>query len=157
MHQTYALPMLVVTHDIDDAAALSSQLVALRAGQVVTSGNFGDVALRPEFQALLDPRDVGAAIPARMLRSAGVDGRTAFWLRADTVLLACEQPRAISARNVIEGCIAGIMRETDGSVLVSLQTPQAPILARITPEAADELGLAPGKAAWAVIKAHALS
>ena len=33
MHRTLRLPMLVVTHDIDDAAALASNLVALEGGR----------------------------------------------------------------------------------------------------------------------------
>jgi len=44
MHRNFHLPMLVVTHDIDDAAALASDLVALKAGQVVAKGLFHQAA-----------------------------------------------------------------------------------------------------------------
>jgi len=39
-HKSFGLPMLVVTHNIDDAAVLASHLVALKGGQVVASGAF---------------------------------------------------------------------------------------------------------------------
>ena len=56
------IPMLVVTHNIDDAAALASHLVALKQGKVVAQGAFAQTALSPAFQALLDPRDIGTAL-----------------------------------------------------------------------------------------------
>ena len=82
--------------------------------------------------------------------------REGVWVRADSVLLASEEPRGISARHVWEGAIASIMREADGAVLVSLATEAGYILSRITPEALADLQLEEGATAWAVVKAHAL-
>jgi molybdopterin-binding protein len=42
------------------------------------------------------------------------------------------------------------------SRLVELETDAGPILSRLTPAAVEELGIAPGKTAWALIKAHAV-
>ena len=156
MHRTYSLPMLVVTHDIEDAAALASHLVALRQGRVVAQGGFAQTSRSPAFQSLLDPRDVGAAIPAPLLRSGHTPFEQALWLKADHVLLAAEAPRAISARNVLEGEIAVITQEESGSHLVELSTGAGTVLSRLTGEAVQELGLARGKRAWALVKAHAV-
>ena len=155
-HQRYRIPMLVVTHNIDDAAALASHLVALADGKVVAQGAFADVARRPDFQALLDRRDIGAVLPASALRSAKDEMVQGLWLRADHVRLAARRPEAISARNILEGRITGLRSEDDGSVLAELETQAGPLLARVTAEAARELKLASGKTAWAVIKAHAV-
>jgi molybdate transport system ATP-binding protein len=156
MHRNFRLPMLAVTHDIDDAAALASHLVALKAGQVVATGDFAQATGEPAFAGLLDPRDSGGAISARLLHSSHDDLQRYLWLRADHVLLAAERPRAISARNVLEGKILSVTAEEGGSRLVALQTVAGTVLSRVTAEAMAELMLAPGKQAWALVKAHAL-
>ena len=69
---------------------------------------------------------------------------------------AAEAPRAISARNVLEGEIAVITQEESGSHLVELSTGAGTVLSRLTGEAVQELGLARGKRAWALVKAHAV-
>jgi molybdate transport system ATP-binding protein len=156
MHRSFQLPMLVVTHDIDDAAALASNLVALKGGQVVATGPFQQAASEPAFAALLDPRDSGAAVPSLLLHSGRDNGRRHLWLRADHIVLAAERPNAISARNILEGRIISIAMEAEESRLVALKTPVGLIKARITQEAVEELALAEGRPAWALVKAHAL-
>jgi molybdate transport system ATP-binding protein len=156
MHRDFRLPMLVVTHDIDDAAALSSHLVALKAGQVVAKGVFHQAAADPAFASLLDPRDSGAAVPSLLLHSGHNGGRRHSWLRADHIVLAGERPSAISTRNVLAGHVISIVREAGESRMVILKTSVGVIPARVTAEAVEELGLAEGKPAWALVKAHAL-
>ena len=150
VHKKWRLPMLVVTHNIDDAAALGTHLVALKDGKVIAQGEFATASRAPEFQALLDARDTGSAVNLVHSQHGG------HWLRADQVLLAMEEPRAISARNVLAGAVQRLLPEPDGSVLVDLATDAGIILSRLTREAVTELGLAPGKRAWALVKAHAL-
>jgi molybdate transport system ATP-binding protein len=154
MHKNFGLPMLVVTHSIDDAAALASNLVALEAGQVVAAGSFDQATRDPAFAGLLDQRDSGAAVSGLLLHS-GDRAQRYHWLRADHIVLATERPKAISSRNILEGEIAGIRKE-NGSRLVELRTPVGTLLSRVTAEAVEELGLAEGKQAWALVKAHAL-
>lgn len=154
MHRAYGISMLVVTHDVEEAAAIASHLLAVANGRVVAQGDFAQAALQPAFRALLDRRDLGAAIAARLLRSAHEPFEKFLWLRADHVLLAAEPPRAISARNVLEGTVTSIQAQ-DKSVLVALDTAAGKLLSRLTPEAVEELGLVPGMTAWALVKAHA--
>jgi molybdate transport system ATP-binding protein len=149
MHRSWRLPMLVVTHNIDDAAALGSHLVALKEGRVVTAGEFAQASRSPQFQALLDSRDTGAAVRLAHSQHGG------HWLRADQVLIATEEPKAISARNILAATVQSLTSEPDG-VLVELATQAGIILSRLTPEAVAELGLAPQKRVWALVKAHAL-
>jgi len=151
-HRKFQIPMLVVTHNIDDAAALASHLVALKQGKVAAQGAFAPTALSLVFQGLLDPRDIGAAFPETALHSA----RDSHWLRADHVLIATELPQKLSARNILEGRIAAVTPESDSSVLVTMETAAGPLLARVTPEAVRDLELQVKKTAWAVVKAHAV-
>lgn len=154
LHRNYHLPMMVVTHDIDDAASLATHLVALKNGQVVAQGAFVEASSAPQFQALLDTADIGTAMPSAVLRTA--HGGRSRWLRADQVLLAAEEPRAVSARNVLAGTVRAVIRESEQSRLIELDTVVGQVIARVTSEAVGELGLAPGKKAWALVKAHAL-
>jgi molybdate transport system ATP-binding protein len=155
-HRQYRIPMLVVTHNIDDAAALASHLIALETGRVVAEGAFADVARQPSFQALLDRRDIGAVLSTAALRSAKADSASGLWLRADHVLIATQPPQGVSARNILEGRIGAMRAESQDSIVISLDTAAGPILARVTPEAARELDLRQGKPVWAVVKAHAV-
>ncbi|MDB5740481.1 MAG: hypothetical protein JWP16_1521 [Alphaproteobacteria bacterium] len=155
MHRAFDIPMLVVTHVIDDAAALATHLVALRQGRVVAQGPFAQTALTGAFQALLDSRDTGAALPGRALIKGDATPAQSVWLRADHVLLASRRPEAISARNILEGDITAVT-EDGGARLVEMRTAAGTLLSRLTPQAVAELGLAPGGTAWALVKAHAL-
>ena len=156
LHREFDLPMMVVSHNIDDAAALASHVIALTDGRVAASGPFVEISRTAPFQALLDTRDVGAAVSSATLVSGRGPADEAVWLRADHVLLATEHPRAISARNILQGKITAIAAESDSSQLITLETEVGSILSRITPRASAELKLAPGKTAWALVKAHAL-
>ncbi|MBP9235804.1 MAG: ATP-binding cassette domain-containing protein [Hyphomonadaceae bacterium] len=149
-----SLPMMIVTHQVDEVAEVADNVVAVTAGRVVGHGAASDVMRRAEFAALLDRRDLGARVDAGAV--AGGHGGGGVWIRADSVLLAAEEPRGISARNVWRGTIASIVREIDGAVLVSLATEAGYISARITPEALADLQLDEGATAWAVVKSHAL-
>jgi molybdate transport system ATP-binding protein len=155
-HRQFKIAMMVVTHNIDDAAALASHMVAIAQGRLVAQGAFAEVAQRPAFQALLDRRDIGAVLAAGALRSAAAVEPAGYWLRADHVLLAGEPPKAISARNILEGRVTALRDEAANAVLVQLATPAGMVLARLTNDAVRELGLAPGKPAWALVKAHAV-
>lgn len=156
MHTTFALPMLVVTHQIDDVAALATHVVALQNGAVVAQGALADATATPAFQSLLARRDAGAALPATALRRSGEGAGGHAWLRADQVLLASEAPRALSARNVFEGVVDKVDAEADGARLVHTRTNHGPVLARVTEEAVRELSLAPSTPVWVIAKAHAL-
>lgn len=130
-HRTSGIPMLVVTHGIDDAAALATHLVAMRDGRVVAQGAFAQTALTPAFRALLDSRDTGAALPGEDLVKGQATPVQSVWLRADHVLLAVRKPEALSARNVLEGEIMAVT--PDGAArLVELKTAMGTVLARLT-------------------------
>ena len=149
-----SLPMMVVTHQIEDAAELADHVVALKDGKIVAHGTASGVMRRQEFVSLLDRRDLGSRVDASAV--AGVRPGGGVWVRADSVILATEPPKGLSARNVWAGHIASIHTEEDGSKLVSLATEPGYISSRITPEALAELDLKEGAQVWAVVKTHSL-
>ena len=87
----HALPMLVVTHQIDDAAELADHVLAMKDGRVLVAGPASETMARPEFRSLLDSRDLGARIAATDL--CGGDGLArGAWVRADAVMAAAVAP-----------------------------------------------------------------
>ncbi len=150
------LPMMVVTHQIDDAAELADRMLLLRGGRLVAEGDAEDVMNGASLRGMLDVRDIGARVPLWMLSGVKHGRARAIWVRADHVVLANEEPRGLSARNVWAGEVADLIKEADGSVLASLKLGKGYILSRITPEAAAELKLVLGARAWAIVKAHSL-
>ena len=148
-----SLPMMIVTHQVEEVAELADHVIAMQAGRVVGHGAAADVMARADFAALLDRRDLGARVDAAAVAGGKGGG---VWIRADNVLLAAEEPRGISARNVWRGQVSSILREPDGAALVSLATNAGYISSRITPEALADLQLEEGATAWAVVKSNAL-
>lgn len=153
--EAQALPMMVVTHQIEDAAELADHVLAMKEGRIVTQGSAATAMRDPAFLALLDRRDIGVRLHPGAVAAAGLHGR-GVWVRADNVLVASQAPHGLSARNVWDGRVIDIVHEDDGAMLASLETRVGYILSRITPEAVGELQLAAGKPAWAVVKTHAL-
>jgi molybdate transport system ATP-binding protein len=73
-------------------------------------------------------------------------------VRAGDILIATEPPRGLSARNVIPGTIATLVRE---GPVVRLQVDVGlDIEVHITPTAGEALELQAGRQVWLVIKTH---
>ena len=82
--------------------------------------------------------------------AAGTRVRVA--IRAGDILLATEQPRGLSARNVIEGKINSLERR--GTMVIVRVDCGVTFLAHVTPGAVRSLELAAGRKVWLVIKTH---
>ena len=152
LHQRYALPMLVVTHQIDDVARIASRVVAIEQGRVVLNAPLLEAGGSTAFQNLLAARDTGVAVPLSRIHGGG---KGAAWVRADSVLLASKAPEGLSARNVWAGRVDQVVEESNARV-VRVQTEFGPVLSRITAEAAHDLQIGIGANAWAIVKTHAL-
>ncbi|MBI1250380.1 MAG: ATP-binding cassette domain-containing protein [Alphaproteobacteria bacterium] len=155
-HARFGLPMLFVTHQVDDAVALASALVALRDGRIVAQGPLQSAARMPAFQGLLERRDAGAALPASFLNAAGPAAGQFVWVRADAVLIAVQNPVGLSARNVFAARVKALAEEPSGAKLVTLESAGGDVLARITASAVQDLNIRPDMRVWAIVKAHAL-
>lgn len=152
-----SIPMLVVTHMIDDAVELADHVVALRAGEIVATGSADEVMASRAFGELLDSRDHGVRLtPGALADEDSPHAGKGVWLRADNVLVAAEAPRGLSARNVWPGRLAGTEVEPDGAVVLRLACDVGTVLARVTAAAVRELKLELDQQVWAVVKTHAV-
>lgn len=175
----FGIPVIHVTHSVDEVAQLAERIVVLSKGEVAAVGqvpevfarlDLGPVTGRFEAGVTLDVLIVGQDETFRMTkldfrgqpilipRIEGTVGSTVrLRLRARDVSLATELHPGISIRNQLRGSIREISNEPDtafAEVLVDIAG--SPVRARVTRHAVHELDLAPGTAVVALIKSVAL-
>ena len=152
---------VVVTHDPVDALAMADHLVVLEGGRVVQSGTAEEIRVRPRSRYVADLIGVnllrgvadGGVVRARdavVVSADAVDGAVFAVFHPNAVALHRERPEG-TPRNVWPGTVAALDLEGD-RVRVTLDGP-VPLSADVTPAAVTALGLAPGVAVWASVKA----
>jgi molybdate transport system ATP-binding protein len=77
-------------------------------------------------------------------------------LLARDLILATEQPRALSVRNVLPGTIASIEADEAQTRQIEIDIGGATLLARVTDDASSELALRPGLKVWVLVKSVSL-
>ncbi len=174
LHETLRLPILYVTHALDELARLADTVVLLEAGRVIAAGPIAEVAARADLPLAL--RDDAAAIlltqvaahdPARGLTRLQADGvvvlvplldqpvGTAVRARVparEVALARGAVPEAVSFQNVVPGRVRRVVAAESRAALVELEVGGTALLARVTPDAVMRLGLAPGVEAVALFK-----
>ena len=174
LKQTLALPIVYVTHALDEVLAIADTLVLLEDGHTRAAGPVAELTARGDL-ALAARDDAGAVLEARVaehhparqlsLLRAGplalwvplVPGRLGAWLRvripAREVILATEAPAGISLHNVLPVLVVAITEDAARhTAMVELGSGDARLLARITPDAVARLELRPGKPVLALVK-----
>ena len=135
---------LLVTHDAIDALTMADRVVVLDDGRVAQVGAPADVAARPRTPHVA--RLVGLNLVA--------DGDDLIAFTPDAVTVSLSEPEG-SSRLHWHGPIATLAPHGDAVRLLVHATPD--LLADVTPAAAVELGLAPGREVWLSAKATAVS
>jgi len=169
------LPIVYVSHAIEEITRLADHLVLVSDGRTVAQGSAADVLARPELRPLTGRYEAGAVIDTRVARHderfgltvlAFADGELVLpnmdaligepvraRIRARDVSLALERPTGLSVQNILESNIVSLSQEFGAIVDVELRVGSTPLTARITRKAAVELALAPGKRVYALVKA----
>jgi len=174
--EAFGLPVLYVTHSIDEVARLASEVVLLSAGRVVGRGEVADVLERIDLWPLTGHADAGTLVDGIVedasngmasirlerqrlrvpLRAAPVGKRVRLRILARDVAIAAESPRGLSIRNVLAARILEIVPTEPVHVELLLDVDGRHMRSRITREALDELGLSIGQDVYALIKSVAL-
>ncbi|MFC7051909.1 molybdenum ABC transporter ATP-binding protein [Hansschlegelia quercus] len=174
-----ALPVLYVTHALEEARRLAERLVVLDGGRVIAAGpveeavaaaglaSAGDRLLdAATIEAVVVERDeayglTGLAIGQHVVWVPGLIGERGDAARlrflARDVALALDPPQRSSVRNVLPGVIRGVKRGTGPYASITVDIGGAVLRAEVTRRALDELGLAPGKMVYALVKSVAVS
>lgn len=171
------IPILYVTHALDEVDALADQLVLLEAGRVLAQGPVEELAARPDLP-LAARRDAGALIACTVLAHDAARGLTRFGfaggeliaplsseppgarlrlrVRARDVAVALAPPEGVSIHNILPCRLDAILpAAAEGEVFLRLMVGETMLLARVLREAVGRLGLAPGLALFAVVKSIA--
>jgi len=164
------LPMIYVSHAVDEVARLADGIVVLRDGCSIEQGSVFDLLTRlggdiDPMGAVLDARveshrthdglsvltfDGGQLIVSRIARAVG--RRVRVRVRAEDIMLAREEPRAISANNVLAARVMAIHQDDSPQAEVQLSCGPSRLVARITRASVARLALAPDVAVFAIIK-----
>ncbi|MCX2862046.1 molybdenum ABC transporter ATP-binding protein [Paucibacter sp. PLA-PC-4] len=173
-----SIPMLYVTHAVDELARLADHMVLLDQGQVRAAGPVAELLAAIDNPLHLGD-DAGALLngtlaerdPRWHLCRVAFDGGS-LWLSdsgltpgqplrlrvlARDVSVATQPPRHSSIQNQLPCVIDSMAEHTHPSqLLLRLRCGPAVLLARITKKAADELQLRPDLQVWAQVKSVAL-
>jgi molybdate transport system ATP-binding protein len=172
------LPILYVTHSLDEMTQLADSMVLIEAGHVLGYGSLPELAARVDLP--LGQRDDAGALllccvvehdvsrDLTRLEGAGAS----FWvplleappgalrrvrIPAREVILAGKPPEAISLHNVVAGKVRRIAVDVvRRSVLVEIALPEGALISRVTSDAIVRLALAPGKPVLALIKSTSI-
>ncbi len=166
------LPVLYVTHALEEARRLASRLVVMEAGRVVASGPLEETAAAAGLVSVAERLAPGVDLPGRVAAVdadyglAGVAvGGVVIWTTAasvavgDDVILtvpardlaiATVRPEGISIRNILPAAVREVSAGDGPAATVALDVAGARLLAEVPRRAVDELGLAPGREVFAL-------
>ncbi len=172
------VPIVYVSHFLAEVARLATTVVMIESGRIVAVGPPTDVLGRREMIAFHGPAEAGALIEAvvaehdqafglTVLRSAAgsllaprldlpVGTPVRLRIRARDVMIATTRPDGLSALNVLPGRVTALEDADESLVEVAVDCGGVRLMARLTRKSVDGLGLAPGRAVYAVIKSVAL-
>ncbi|MBD3765242.1 MAG: molybdenum ABC transporter ATP-binding protein [Rhodobacterales bacterium] len=172
------MPVVLVTHDMNEAQLLADRMLVIEKGRVVREGTTAAVMADPVSLRAMGIREVAAMLPAvvagdeedgltRLDTATGpiflpdIDARPGTRLRvrimAHEVILSRDRPTGLSAQNILPGVIARVQPGDGPGVMVHIAMGESEIVARITRRALADLGLAPGDTVHAVLKAMSVA
>jgi len=182
VHEELAIPIVYVSHAIDEVARLADHLVLMRAGRVTAEGPLADMLARLDlplplaedagvvFEGVVGERDAQWQL-ARLDVGAGSEG-CSLWARDHGLALGRRVRLRVLARDVsitlapqsgtsignqLRATVEAIAGDAHPALaLVRVRVGSAPLVARLTRRSAHALELAPGMAVWAQVKTVAL-
>jgi len=174
-----AVPIVYVSHGLNEVARLATTMVLLADGGVIATGPVADVLARSDLPQLSTRDDAGAVLDATVAAhddvfsltlldtAAGplrvprvgrpVGAALRLRIRARDVMVSLGPPEGLSALNLLPATIREIGAPHGAAVELRLVCGTAPLLARVTRQSVERLGLEPGRPVWAVIKSVALA
>ncbi|MFE0515982.1 ABC transporter ATP-binding protein [Streptomyces sp. NPDC058964] len=154
---------VLVTHDPLDAMVLADRLVVIEHGGVVQEGSPAEIARRPRtdyiaqlvglnlYTGTADGHTVRLDAGPAITTTEDLSGPVFVAFPPSAVTLYRDRPSGSSARNLWRCEVAGL--ETHGDQIRADLTGGLRLAADLTTVAAAELGLHPGAAVWATVKA----
>jgi molybdate transport system ATP-binding protein len=177
LHAELAVPMLYVSHAVDEVARLADYLVYLEQGRTLAHGPLTEVLTRTDLP-LARTDEASAVVEARVrarddtfhlailefggqtLRVADTrlapGATTRLRILARDVSLSLARHDNTSILNVFPVTLRAVSQDHPSQALVSLDAGGTPMLARITRKSWYDLGLVVGQQVYAQVKSVAI-
>ncbi len=171
LHDELSVPVIYVSHDIEEVSRLCDHLVVLDAGKVAAAGSLFDILSRVDIP-LLSGRNAGVVLWAVPVDHE--DGLTRFdfqdgdiWvpgefpprnepmrlrIAASDVSITRERPTQTTILNVLRSTVEEIHRVDAGRALVRLGVGNQSLLAQVTNRSVARLRLGEGDRVFAQLK-----
>lgn len=181
---TFDVPVVFVSHDLDELLSLTRDLLLLDDGRVIAHGSLADLAGRPDAVPLLHDLGLVNVFDARVARHAPEAGLTWFALdvpagTAGQLLAAPLAGEAVGARaeilirpedvvvattplgdssltNAINGRVEKVTETAARTLMTVAIHAQQPLIVEVSRRAVHDLGLRPGATIWCYCKAQAV-
>jgi len=173
-----AIPIVYVSHAVDEITRLADVVVVLAEGKTVAAGKPHDVLGRIDLPAATGSDEAGSVVEARVARhdagrllttlafdggefhvpriASAVGERVRARILARDVSLALRRPQAISILNILEGTVAAIGDQSGAIVDVQVTVGAVLVNARLTQHSVRELDVRVGRRVFVLVKAVAL-
>ena len=171
----FGVPVIYVTHALDEVAQISDHVVMMQSGKVIADGPVSEMLERPDLQGLSGRFEAGTILEGvvaghdQEMHLTSVDvGGLAFEMpyldapigqslrlrvRARDVTLAVKRPEGISTRNIHDGRILKLSPEAGSAfVEVLIDLGATHLQARVTRAAVRDLALTEGSNVFALVK-----
>jgi molybdate transport system ATP-binding protein len=177
LREETGIPIILVSHSVSEVARLATSVILLTEGRVAAVGAPSQVLQNVEVTKLTGSPLDRSVIEAQVTRhddstdvttltsaagtwlvrriDAPLEGTVRIVVDPTDVILAKEQPRAVSALNCFSGTITGL-RDKGPLLDVDVDCSGDLITARITQFSSQRLGLSKGETIHILIKAVAL-
>jgi molybdate transport system ATP-binding protein len=172
------LPIVYVTHNVEEVARLADTLVLLADGRTIASGTVNEIFGRSDLRRYTGTFEITTVLHARIVSHDATSGATILdhpggrlvvgrlpgapgtisrlRVRARDIALAVGEPGVLSIRNRLRATVAEIVEAKGRAVDVRLSVGSDALIARVTREAVNALGLKVGQPVVALIKATAI-
>ncbi|MFQ3787979.1 molybdenum ABC transporter ATP-binding protein [Halomonas sp. A29] len=179
LHGHLEIPVIYVSHALEEVARLADHMVLLEAGRVMAAGPLQELLTRSDLPlahannaaAVLEAQVTGYDVDHQLVtlscgdvslrvsrEQAPPDKLLRLSVRASDVVISLTPPVDSSALNCLPVRVAEISDDPHpGHRLVRLAVGDQALLARIPREACQRLALAPGMAVYAQMRARTLT
>ena len=172
------VPVILVTHDAEEALALADHVQIIDNGRIVAEGDpvttlrqpaapriarlagvenllrMRVAGLQPEDGAMIcETLDDSPLILETPLAEAQEGDVVTVGIRSSDVILASSEPQGLSARNVFAGTVTSIEPRSPGNDVTVDCGGGLSLVSHVTRHAITQLGIHEGAQMWAVVKA----
>ncbi len=174
--EAFDLPILYITHSVEEVTRLADRMLVLSKGQVLAAGKVSATLARLDIAEASGKFEAGSVVQARVIAqderfhltelcvagqkmsmpasNLAIGAELPLRIRARDVAVARQKPSGVSIRNILSGVIKEIIEEPDtafAELLIDIGAGQH-LRARITRASVFELDLALGHEVFALIK-----